>query len=619
MYYSGSTTASCLQRRLRHYLAGSLGLLAASAVGLTAQSSQAAISSVRIISGLSRPLFVTAPPGDTTRIFVVEQRGVPTATQARILVYNNTVFPPTLIGTFLTISGVSTGNEQGLLGMAFDPNYSSNRRFYVNYTTAGVTRISRFTASIANPNVADTTEEILLSFGQPESNHNGGWIGFGPDNYLYIATGDGGGANDQHTQNCATGNGQCLTTLLGKILRINVSGVSGYTVPSTNPFPGATAPFNTIWAYGLRNPFRCAFDRMTGQLYIGDVGQNAVEEIDIQPADVNGNMGGRNYGWRCMEGGSCTGLSGCTCGAASLVAPVHTYGHTLGRNCIIGGYVYRGSNIPEIYGHYIFADNGTSAGNNQFYSFQYTGTNNPPVTDRSSQLGPGGGTPVGSVTSFGEDAAGEMYITDLGGQVFKIVPGPPANNNCANATVAAIGSTNFNSANATTDGPDEPGCTFNGYSQIGNDIWYLFGAPCTGNATVSLCGANFNAKLAVYPGSGNCPTASGQYLACNDDFCGTAPQVTFPVTQGTAYRIRIGGFNGATGSGTMVISCAAPNPCPADCSQPPNGFVNIDDLFAVISSWGPCSGCPADCAQPPNGFVNIDDLFYVISNWGPCQ
>jgi lysyl endopeptidase len=198
-------------------------------------------------------------------------------------------------------------------------------------------------------------------------------------------------------------------------------------------------------------------------------------------------------------------------------------------------------------------------------------------------------------------------------------PPPPSNDNCANATVVSAGTHSFNTTGATTDGPNEPSCTVNGYSQIGADIWYLYGAFCTGNLTVSLCGTSYNAKMAIYPGSGSCPSASGALLACNDDSCGTAPQITVPVTFGNLYRIRIGGFNGVTGAGTMVITCTpTPPPCPADCAQPPNGYVNIDDLFAVINAWGPCSGCAADCAQPPNGFVNIDDLFYVINNWGQC-
>jgi hypothetical protein len=204
-------------------------------------------------------------------------------------------------------------------------------------------------------------------------------------------------------------------------------------------------------------------------------------------------------------------------------------------------------------------------------------------------------------------------------------PPPPANDFCSNATVTFGGSTPFSTVGASTDGPNETsGCNFNGYTQIDNDIWFWYGAQCTGTATVSLCGASFNAKVAAY--GNNCPSGPGQTLACNDDFCGTSPQISFPVTYGNLYRIRVGGVNGATGTGTISITCVQPPPaCPADIDPAPNGngYVNIDDLFAVINAWGQCPAPPASCRadiapQGGNGFVNIDDLFAVINAWGPC-
>jgi hypothetical protein len=384
-----------------------------------------------------------------------------------------------------------------------------------------------------------------------------------------------------------------------------------YTNPSTNPFFGPTAGLDEIWAWGLRNPWRCSFDRMTRELYIADVGQNAIEEIDFQPADVNGSMGGRNYGWRCYEGNSAYNTAGCG-PAGNYVSPIYTYTHAGGACSVTGGYVYRGPAIPALQGTYFFADYCSA----QIFSFRYSISGGiTEFTDRTSDLAPGGGLSISTITSFGEDAAGEMYIVDRGGEVFKIVPLAPANNACANATSIGDGATQFTTASATTDGPDEPSlCNFNGYSQIGSDVWFRYTATCTGHVTVSLCGANFNAKMAIYPA---CPTGSGQALACNDDSCGTSPRITFAATSGASYTIRVGGVNAVTGSGTINISCVAPPDCPADIDD--NGYVNIDDLFAVINSWGPCGGCPADISPPGgNGFVNIDDLFAVINSWGQC-
>ena len=581
-------------------------LAALCAASISASTSAQTFTTTRVANGVSLPLYVTAPPGDTSRLFIVEQRGQPNASSARIMILDLTTTPPTLIPTaFLTISGVSTGNEQGLLGMAFHPDYANNRSFFVNYTAGGNSIIARYKAQIGNPNQADpASATTIITFPDVESNHNGGWVGFGPDGYLYIATGDGGGAGDAHG---TIGNGQNLNTLLGKILRISVSDSGTYTVPSTNPYTGATAPFNTIWAWGLRNPFRCSHDRLTGELWIGDVGQNAIEEISYQPADVNGSMGGRNYGWRCYEGNNPFNPGACgTFPPASMIYPVHQYSHGAGL-CVIGGYVYRGS-VASLQGHYFFADNSS----NQIWSFQYAGVNNPPITNRTSQLAPGGGLTINNITSFGEDAAGDMYIVDRGGEIYKVIPGAPVNDTCANAVLVGNGSTNFTSASATTDGPDEGVSCFSGPTQILNDVWYKYLATCDGNATVSLCGATFDTRLAVY---GNCPTGPGQLLGCNDNSCGTASEVTFPVVANTLYRIRIGGASATTGTGSMVITCTVPGPvCPADVNG--DNSVNVTDLLAVIVSWGPCDGCPADINNDDQ--VNVADLLAVINAWGAC-
>ena len=244
-----------------------------------------ALTTELVVSGLARPVQVVAAPNDYDRIFIVEQRSGSTG---RIKIFN--LDTGTLNSTpFLSVS-VNTSSEQGLLGLAFHPNYESNGYFYVNYTASGGTYIKRYTVS-SNPDIADSSSAYtIMNISQPYSNHNGGWLGFGPDGYLYIGTGDGGSGGDPGNR------AQDITNQkLGKMLRIDVDGGSPYAIPSDNPFVGVTGD-DEIWAYGLRNPWRCNFDRATGDLWIGDVGQNAYEEITFQPASSNG---GENYGWRC--------------------------------------------------------------------------------------------------------------------------------------------------------------------------------------------------------------------------------------------------------------------------------------------------------------------------------
>lgn len=395
-----------------------LGLILAS--GASAFGGQN-IRSVRHVTGLSSPVFLTYAPGDFQRLFIVQQNG-----QIRIRSGNATLSPPFLN---LGVGGANiivSGGEQGLLGLAFHPNYQSNGTFYVYYTASGggANTLARYSVS-GDPNIANPSGVVLFSVADPFSNHNGGWIAFGPDGYLYIAMGDGGSGNDPNNA------GQNINTMLGKMHRIDVdgadgipgnddddgilgNGIAGYSNPPDNPFAGATPGLDSIWAYGLRNPWRNSFDRATGDLYIADVGQGAWEEINFQ---AGGATGGANYGWRCMEGNACTGLSGCTCNAPSLTLPIHVYSHA-GTNCsITGGYVYRGCSIPDLQGVYFFADFCA----NTIWSFRYTGGVVTEFTNRTAELVPDAGT-ITSITSFGEDAYGELYILDQGGEVFKILP-----------------------------------------------------------------------------------------------------------------------------------------------------------------------------------------------------
>lgn len=384
--------------------------LAAMALAAMPAAAQETLTSERVLTGLSRPIALKHA-GDPDRAFVVQQRGL-----IRVLDLTTDTL---LAEPFIDLAGhvSQSGNERGLLGMAFHPDYDNNGIFFVNYTafTGGATVIAQFQVS-DDPDIADIDSFVqIMSFSQPFSNHNGGWIGFGPDGYLYIGTGDGGSANDPGNR------AQDITNqLLGKMLRINIDDDdfpsdpdANYAIPASNPFVGITGD-DEIWALGLRNPWRCSFDSETGDLWIGDVGQNAWEEINFQPA---ASPGGENYGWRCMEGTHCTGLSGCTCDDPELTMPVHEFSHSDGCS-ITGGIVYRGAAIPHLRGTYFFSDFCSA----RLWTFRYDGTNVTEFADRTDEIAPTGGGSIGSVSSFGEDANGELYICDLGGELYRLLP-----------------------------------------------------------------------------------------------------------------------------------------------------------------------------------------------------
>ncbi|MEX2472330.1 MAG: PQQ-dependent sugar dehydrogenase [Gemmatimonadota bacterium] len=350
-----------------------------------------------VVDGLDDPVFVTAAPGDfEDRLFVVEQGGL-----VRI-VENGALLPE----PFLDLTAeVTSGGERGLLGLAFHPNYGFNGWFFVNYTDLnGDTRIVRYAVS-SDPNVADESSAFeILAVDQPQSNHNGGMLAFGPfDGYLYVGLGDGGGSGDPDNY------AQRPATLLGSMLRIDVDDPDDpYFIPFDNPFLNTQDFRPEIWAFGLRSPWRYSFDRQTGDLYIADVGQNAWEEVSVQPAASDGS---ENYGWRRMEGTNCFNPS-TGCNQGDLVLPVYEYPHSEGCS-ITGGYVYRGDAIPELRGRYLFADYCEG----WVRSFLLSGGAATDVVDHSDELAPGG-----NVVSFGEDNEGELYVVDHGGAVYRIVP-----------------------------------------------------------------------------------------------------------------------------------------------------------------------------------------------------
>jgi glucose/arabinose dehydrogenase len=386
----------------------------AAAAGAHAQN----ISAERLATGLGQLGFVASPPGDFGRLFILETRSRENNRTGLIKVMHLDTLQINAT-PFLEITDLPTGFEQGLLGLAFAPDYATSGVFYINYTAAvgnGETRVVKYRASLVNPDVANPSSAVtVLTQTQPFDDHNAGWMAFGPDHYLYIALGDGGGGGDP------LGNAQNLTTILGKIIRINVA-TNPYTIPPTNPFATHPTYRREIWAYGLRNPWRNSFDRATGDLWIGDVGQGAWEEIDHQPAAVSPPFVAENYGWDCREANAPYEPDNCAPGTM-FTPPIHAYAHTAAGGCITGGYVYRGCRVRGVRGHYFFADfiNGTIS------SLRLENGLVTDLTDRTAQLTPPGLPAPQMVTSFGEDAAGELYFVTYLGDLYRMVPGCWAN------------------------------------------------------------------------------------------------------------------------------------------------------------------------------------------------
>lgn len=372
---------------------------------LTIHAARAAsgLSFVKVADGFSQPVYVTSAGDGSGRLFVVEKGGTIKIIQAGKV----------LAQPFLDISDrVANTGEAGLLSVAFPPDYASGGYFFVYYnhkddiakpapTDAGHnegkdTVIARFRVT-SDPNQADpASEQRILVRNQPYINHNGGLIAFGPDGYLYVGLGDGGSGGDPQNQ------AQNLSTLLGKILRIAVGPQGTYTIPPTNPFVANSGAKGEIWDYGLRNPWRWSFDRVTGDLWIGDVGQAKYEEVDFEP---KAHAGGVNYGWRCQEGlhdynttPPCTG---------TLTPPIAEYDHSLG-DAITGGYVYRGSAANSVVGQYIYADYGSG----RIWSLAPDGNGwTPPRLELDTDY---------AISSFGEDEAGELYLVDFNGAIYKL-------------------------------------------------------------------------------------------------------------------------------------------------------------------------------------------------------
>lgn len=380
-----------------HLLISAIVLLSSLAVAPASAQSAFPVGLELVAEGFVEPLAIVDAHDDSGRLFVVEKGGT-----IRVLQDGASVETPFLDITDRVGAG---GNEQGLLGLAFAPDYAESGLFYVNYTDLrGNTTISRF-AVTHDPNVADpASEQAILRQLQPYPNHNGGHLAFGPDNYLYIGLGDGGSAGDPQ------GNAQQLDTWLGKMLRIEVDPEfvpdgQTYAIPDDNPFVDEEGALPEIWAYGLRNPWRFSFDRETGDVWIADVGQNWLEEVNR----AEGTAAGLNYGWNLMEGTQCYADPGCDPSAYTL--PVMEYTHDEGGCSVTGGYVYRGEDMPDMQGTYIFADYCSGL----MWGGVPSGAGGWAMT---SPIETGLG-----ISAFGEDAAGNLYIADLnGGGVYLLVP-----------------------------------------------------------------------------------------------------------------------------------------------------------------------------------------------------
>lgn len=587
----------------------SLVLAAAAAATLvTTFASAQDIASRLVVSGLSRPIYATHAPGDESRLFIIEKQG-------RIRILN--LDTETLNSDYfldidsITTGGTSTNSEQGLLGLAFHPDYQANGYFYICHTAtagSGDIYVRRYNRGADADHASSAGAVTIMSYDQPYTNHNGGFIEFGPDGYLYIFSGDGGSAGDPGNR------AQDITNQrLGKILRIDVDNGSPYSIPADNPFVGVSGD-DEIYAYGLRNPWRCAFDRETGDLWIADVGQNAREEVNFIPAN---EISGANFGWKCKEGLNTYSSS---CGSSGpFFDPQITYNHnSSGGYSITGGYPYRGCAMPDLQGTYFYADYVLS----NFWSAVPQKGGSVSVTNRNGDLRTStSGVSINQVTSFGEDARGEIYIVSQSGRIFKIVPAdgsescdpPPANDDCSDALAVSTGDTAFTNVEASGSSFGVPiSCSSVNGPNVFSDVWFTFEMPVNGFLTVGTCGSDFNSRISLY--SQACPNAASSVLQCGDDECGNDSEITTLAIAGQTVVIRVGSsIEGDEGAGTLSVSVdPLEDPCPEDLND--DGQVDGADLGLLLSAWGTSK---YDVDGNGDG-IDGSDLGLMLSAWGGC-
>ncbi|HRX84855.1 MAG TPA: PQQ-dependent sugar dehydrogenase, partial [Phycisphaerae bacterium] len=551
------------------------------------------LAAVEVAAGLDTPIAAGAAPGDATRLFICEQN------TGRVRVVKNGVL---LAAPFLDLGGaISSGGERGLLGIAFHPNYASNGYFFVAYTNVGGdTVIARYTVS-ADADLANAGSALVIrTVPQDGATRNGGQLVFGADGNLYVGLGDGGAAGD------ALNRAQDVNSLLGKILRLDVDAAPPY-VPADNPYVGQTG-LDEIWALGLHDPHGVAFDRLTGEMYVGDRGDTSREEIDVASAGA----AGANFGWRCYEGSQPFNLSGCG-PAGDYVFPLHEYPQSDGACGVVGGYVYRGCALPQLRGTYFFADR--CAG--WVRSFRHVaGDASPPqVQDRTFELG----LMNASVVAFAEGADGELYLLTAAGKLYRIenADAISAASVCGNNVIeygeqCDDGNTSFGDGcdercQLETAGMDVCGgaallCP--GTSVMGSTVgavsdgsatcgdaagspahWYEYRPVGDGAATFQTCGSDFDTVVSVHT---SCPGGVGTELACSDDGCSddtAGSRAVVAVHAGQSYWVRVAGYDGAVGTYTLSVDGPA---CTAVCG---NDVVEIGEECEPPGE----NGCSAAC------------------------
>lgn len=522
-------------------------------------------------TGFLSPVDITNAGDD--RLFVVERSG-------RIKIIDETgsvIFTP-FLDIDSKVANTSGQSERGLLGLAFHPDYVNNGFFFVNYTdNSGETVVARYSRDSTEPNLADPDSEvIIMTIDQPYGNHNGGCIKFGPDGYLYIGMGDGGSGNDPQSY------GQNTQSLLGKMLRIDIDNGSPYSVPSNNPFVNDANVLDEIWAIGVRNPWRFSFDRETGDLWIADVGQNAWEEIDFQPAN---SPGGENYGWRCYEGNHLNGnVNTSSCGSASdYVAPIYEVQHSgfSGPCSVTGGFVYRGEDYPDLEGIYIFADYCTG----EIFTVAPDGSGGwigQEVADFNYDI-----------STFGEDVDGELYLARMGqGRIYKVV-----SDACASLTVSVNvtnepcegetnGSAQIDGAGGTPPYIYSPNLDFDNLASDNYNITITDAAGCTSTESFTVNSLplptiptiSVNDNLLTAP---NTYTAYQWYL--NGQIIDGATNDTYTALESGNYSVVVTGGNGCTNTSsvTSVTTNIKNIPSLNEIAITPNPFQK--DIFIEIS------------------------------------
>ncbi len=588
---------------------GILGLVAIATLLPAARDAAAAATWNRVLTGLSGTIDIAHAGDGSQRLFIAQQAG-------RIRVVKSGTLQAT---PFLDLGALTTGGgEQGLLGITFHPQYAANGRFFVNYTRTsdGATVIARYNVSAGNPDVADPASAVvLLTIPQPYANHNGGAVRFGPDGFLYIGMGDGGSGNDPEAR------AQDKTSLLGKILRIDVNQGPLYTIPPGNPWPTGVGGRAEIFALGLRNPWKISFDRGNGDFWIGDVGQGMQEEVDRLAA---GTGAGANFGWRVLEGTFCTGLSGpVTCTDPTLIAPVITYGH-IGTSCrgsITGGYVYRGTAVPSLSGKYVYGDFCTG----RLWAAQQSGAAWVPVELADTAF---------SLSTFGEDEAGELYFADFGtGDIYRFAETTPPQPVLQVAPLAlAFGNANVGSATAdqtVTVANAGGGSLVLSALAIGgaNPGDFVRGGTCTATTTLAatqscVITVRFlpaaaglrGASLTLASNTGNASVVlSGTGVA--------VPPVAMPVLTATPAALAFGSVNVGSSSAAQVVSVANTGTGTLILSALAVSGANAGDFTRTgtctpTTSLAPAQSCTAIITFTPSAAGNRTATVGISSNGG---